>query len=310
MDKELIKSPIQKEDIEESKVEESIENLTEKAQKSDSDVFISAFLKALKGEKGDRGEKGDKGDDGKDYKLTDLDKKDIANIVYGIVQDRLDEDTDEVVSDALIVIDKKLPEKIKMALEEQKPMIKEVVSSYLETLKKNNAEYENKLEKKIESASNILKSDVQKSLNTFWELKKKEIAKQYRPETAEKIVERVRGKISWHDLVERPNVISGLAHLVDVSIESEPTNGQVLKWNSTSKRWTPGTDNNSGGGGGVTVETPPETVDSSTVSFTVTAEPKWVVSDGITYFDGAGYTYSSLTVTMDTPPTMFIRAII
>lgn len=99
--------------------------------------------------------------------------------------------------------------------------------------------------------------------------------------------------------------------ILDVLIESEPTNGQVLKWSSALKRWVPGTDNNSGGGGGgVTVETPTESVDSSNVSFTVTAEPKWVVVDGITYFDGAGYTYSALTVTMDTPPTMFIRAII
>lgn len=305
MEKEPIKSPIQKEDIEESKIEESIENLTEDNKKSDSEMFISAFLKALKGEKGEPGEKGEKGNDGKNYVLTDLDKKAIANVVYSIVQDRLDEDTDEVVSDALIVIEKKLPEKIKLAIQDQKPMIVEIVSTYFENLKKNNTEYEKKLEKKVESASNALKQNIEKSLNNFWESKKKEISKQYKPETAEKIIERIRGKMSWHDLTERPNIISGLAHLVDVSIETEPSNNQVLKWDSTLKIWTPGTV--SGGGG--TEEIPVGSVDGSNNVFTVENEPKWIVVDSNTYFEGAGYTYSAGTLTLDTSPVSFIRSI-
>lgn len=52
------------------------------------------------------------------------------------------------------------------------------------------------------------------------------------------------------------------------------------------------------------------TVDGSTVAFTFGGEPKWVVADGITYYDGAGYTYSSGTVTMTIPPSQYIRAII
>lgn len=305
MDKEPIKSPIQKEDIEESKIEESIENLTEDNKKSDSEMFISAFLKALKGEKGERGEKGDPGKDGENYKLTELDKKAIANIVYSIVQDKLDEDTDEIVSDAIIILEKKLPEKIKVAIQDQKPMIVEIVSTYFENLKKNNAEYEKRLEKKVESASNALKKDVEKSLNNFWESKKKEISQKYKPETADKIVERIKGKISWKDIIERPNIISGLAHLVDVSIETEPSNNQVLKWSSTLKRWVPGTAT----GDGATVETPIGDVDGTNNSYTVSNEPKWVVADGITYFDGAGYTYSAGTLTLDTSPVSFIRSI-
>lgn len=306
MEQKPIKSPIQKEDITESKVQESIESLTEKAKTNDSDVFLSAFLKALKGEKGDQGDKGDKGEDGKDYKLTELDKKSIANTVYSIVQDRLDEDTDEVVSDALIVLDKRLPEKIKTALEEQKPFIKEVISEYLETLKKNNTEYNKRLEDKIEKVSTSLKSDVKQTLDNFWESKKKEISKQYKPETAEKIVEKIKKKISWHDLIERPNIVSGLAHLVDVSIETKPTNGQVLKWNSTSERWVPGTDNT--GGGGSSIETPTGTVDGSNVTFTVTETPLYIVADGITYFEGAGYSLAGLTITMDSKPFSYIRS--
>lgn len=60
---------------------------------------------------------------------------------------------------------------------------------------------------------------------------------------------------------------------------------------------------------GVTVSTPTGTVNGSNVSFTVTAEPLWVVADGATYFAGVGYTLASLTVTMDLAPSIFIRSI-
>lgn len=65
-------------------------------------------------------------------------------------------------------------------------------------------------------------------------------------------------------------------------------------------------------GGGSTVETPPESPDASTTQFTVSAQPKWVVGDGTTYYEGAGYSYNSGTgkITMDVPPSSFIRAII
>jgi len=63
-------------------------------------------------------------------------------------------------------------------------------------------------------------------------------------------------------------------------------------------------------GSGVTVETPSETPDAIITVFTVSAEPKWVVADGITYYDGAGYTYSSLQVTMDIAPSSTIRVIV
>lgn len=60
----------------------------------------------------------------------------------------------------------------------------------------------------------------------------------------------------------------------------------------------------------VSVTTPSGTVNASNVTFTVTAEPLWVVSDGITYFAGVGYTYAALTLTMDVAPSIFIRAIL
>ena len=44
---------------------------------------------------------------------------------------------------------------------------------------------------------------------------------------------------------------SALADLTDVDVATvAPTNGQVLKYNTTSSKWEPGDDNDSGGGGG------------------------------------------------------------
>lgn len=93
--------------------------------------------------------------------------------------------------------------------------------------------------------------------------------------------------------------------ILDVLINGTQTNGQALVWDSSINKWTPGTV--SGGGG--TVETPVGDVDGTNNSYTVSNEPKWIVADGITYFDGAGYTYSAGTLTLDTSPVSFIRSI-
>ena len=63
------------------------------------------------------------------------------------------------------------------------------------------------------------------------------------------------------------------------------------------------------GGSGISIETPSGLVNSSNVTYTVIAEPKWIVADGITYFDGVGYTYAALTLTMTSPPGLYIRSI-
>lgn len=62
------------------------------------------------------------------------------------------------------------------------------------------------------------------------------------------------------------------------------------------------------GSTGVTIITPGGLVNASNTSFTVTAEPKFVISDGVTYVAGSGYSYLALVITMDVPPSMFIRA--
>ena len=64
------------------------------------------------------------------------------------------------------------------------------------------------------------------------------------------------------------------------------------------------------GGATPVVETPPESANAVNTNFTVSAQPRWVVSDGTTYYEGFGYSYSTGTITLDTPPSQFIRAII
>ncbi len=97
-----------------------------------------------------------------------------------------------------------------------------------------------------------------------------------------------------------------LDQIGDVNLNN-PTNGQALVYNAASKQWE---NQNVTGSGSVTVEIPTGTVNSANVNFTVTQEPKWIVSDGITYFENFGYSRSGLNITMDTPPTLYLRAIL
>lgn len=57
-----------------------------------------------------------------------------------------------------------------------------------------------------------------------------------------------------------------------------------------------------------TIETPTGTVDGSNQSFTVTNTPVYIISDGATYFENAGYTIVGLTITLTVPPQSFIRS--
>ncbi len=63
----------------------------------------------------------------------------------------------------------------------------------------------------------------------------------------------------------------------------------------------------SSGSSGTVYYTPIGTVNASNTVFTVTAEPTSVIADGITYFANAGYTYAALTITMDIPPSQYVR---
>lgn len=52
-------------------------------------------------------------------------------------------------------------------------------------------------------------------------------------------------------------------------------------------------------------------VNGLNATFTVTAEPKYVISDGATYFDGVGYVYTAPdTIVMSIPPSQYIRYVV
>jgi len=53
--------------------------------------------------------------------------------------------------------------------------------------------------------------------------------------------------------------------------------------------------------------TPTGTVNGVNATFGVLSQPSSVISDGITYFEGAGYSYLAGNITMDVPPSQYIR---
>ncbi len=59
--------------------------------------------------------------------------------------------------------------------------------------------------------------------------------------------------------------------------------------------------------GGVLYYTATGTINGSNQVFTVTAEPTAVIADGTTLFEGLGYTYAALSITLDNPPISFVR---
>jgi hypothetical protein len=59
---------------------------------------------------------------------------------------------------------------------------------------------------------------------------------------------------------------------------------------------------------GAGIETPSGVINGSNTTFTVLNIPKYIISDGATYFESAGYTRVGLTLTLSVPPVDFIRS--
>lgn len=131
----------------------------------------------------------------------------------------------------------------------------------------------------------------------------------------DKRIDELKSKIPTNKVIERH---IGGASMVRVLNNGTPIGDTVTEINfvnPSSISYTSGATGRranittaTGGSGGYTKETPGGAVNSSNTSFTVTAEPVYVIADGITYFDGAGYTYAGLTITMDSPPSQYIRS--
>lgn len=109
------------------------------------------------------------------------------------------------------------------------------------------------------------------------------------------------------------------AALIQLADLGDPNANRILGWDDTDNSYayfvigsgltyTQATHTLSSFSANVTI--PTGTINGVNQVFTVTAKPLWVVSDGTTYFDANGYTYAALTITMDIPPSSYIRAII
>lgn len=88
-------------------------------------------------------------------------------------------------------------------------------------------------------------------------------------------------------------------HIVDVSDTTDDDDGSSKKIKVSNLL----------GSAGVQTETPTGDVDSSNTTFTVNNTPKFVVSDGAIYFEDEGYSIAGDTITMDLPPSIFIRSV-
>lgn len=137
------------------------------------------------------------------------------------------------------------------------------------------------------------------------------------PDTPDQVVDKINAsqkKINTDRIFGLSDLIKNVANSISLPVTTMFVNGKrsknlafsgatvVTQGDTSTITITPGS-------GSVTVETPSGAIDETNVTFTVTSTPKWVVSDGVTYFDGAGYTLSGLTLTMDIAPTGFIRSI-
>lgn len=140
------------------------------------------------------------------------------------------------------------------------------------------------------------------------------------PDTPEQIVEKLKSlNKAWVALTEidgfedymrgfgsdflqqaKAFVPRALQSLYDVQIKSEPTNGQTLTWDSTLKKWIPGTA--ASGNAGLTLLSATGTVNGTNADFTFTSKPTYIVADGAWYVENTGWTWSGNTATMTVPP--------
>lgn len=133
--------------------------------------------------------------------------------------------------------------------------------------------------------------------------------------TAEQIIALIKDKLSYNDLADLPTIFKGMAgagylrELTDVEIIGEPTNGYVIKWDSTKKKFVVGADT---GGGGSEInfadnETPGGTINGSNTAFTLAHPPSptaslMLILNGQFLTQGVDYTLSGDDITMTTAP--------
>lgn len=275
--------------------------------------IMGAEVITIKGEKGDKWTfeeltdaqkeelRGLKGDDGEPLKWEDLTDAQKAEIKGQKGDDGDDgEVTEEHLSSVVSRVTQELSKKIPTAAEVAAVTVKKTPPAEIKTVIER---YENKVTKK--QILDAVKNDIK----NFKILTGTDIINMINARKGgQRIdIDAIKGLTQWMQGGGRgePHRFIELPDTPDAYIA-----GKWLKVNAEGTALVFVDEPSGGGGSGVTVETPTGSVNSVNDTFAVSDEPQWVVSDGITYFDGAGYTYSAPNITMTIPPSSFIRAII
>jgi hypothetical protein len=268
---------------------EALVNLKAKELDSVKQVeFVGPQITAIKGVKGEKGYTPQKG---KDY-WTDKEIKDIVSSVQSQIKipkdgkDGKDADNEFIIREVL----SKIP-KPKNGKDADEQYIINEVAKRLPVPEDGKDADETLIVKRV-----LEKLPKEKSLSI------------------DEIVSSIKGLLSYKDLKDRPDMpkvlgsVKGPGYLREISdVELgnvEPTNGQGLIWDSTTKKWKAGTVSATGGG----VETPTGAVNGINTTFTVLNTPQFITLDGQTLYENNGYTLVALTITTDNPPSYIIRS--
>lgn len=124
------------------------------------------------------------------------------------------------------------------------------------------------------------------------------------PDSTEQIIAKIRKRLAYDDLKNAPQFprMAGTGYLreiSDVSLPTEPTQGQVLVYNAQTHKWEAGTSQSISTGG---VETPSGTVNGTNKIFTATHTPLWITLNGQSLYVNSGFALSGLTLTLDLAP--------
>lgn len=128
----------------------------------------------------------------------------------------------------------------------------------------------------------------------------------------EEAVEKLKGdkKLNWRDIEGLDNELASYRNQLARKQAGQHGGGTTVSAGSniTLTPLPNGTTRiDASGGGSSTPLTPTGDVDSVNTVFDVISQPSSVVADGITSFEGFGYSYAALQITMDIPPSQFIR---
>jgi hypothetical protein len=228
---QILNSSIQKGS---SDIVQSVEQLKPELQKSsDATSKMVEFLSEMKGEKGDPGKDGYTPEKGKDYYT----KEEIAEVVKEI------QDSIRIPEDGLDAYTPVRGEDY-FTDEDITAMVSDVFSRIPTPKDGKDAavDYEMIIS---ECIARIPKPKNGKNGKSGLEI------------TSEQILDKIRGLLSYNDLKDLPTIFKNsgisardydLVELKDVSITS-PSNGQVLKYNSTTRKWTNDTDTGGAPGG-------------------------------------------------------------